>query len=195
MLGEVDVRERGGFTLVELAIVLVIIGLILGAVLKGRDLIENARIKKIYTHFVQGWELAVLNYQDRTGKLLGDNNGDGWFDNINLSTDTTVIDNLTAVGLSAPVTNTGNPGTYFVKGKYADHTVYAYLYHIHSATDGSYYNAIYFIYMPTDVAVALDTIIDGTADAEHGSFRQYPDNEQWPNASTTPTVRCFYIVK
>lgn len=39
--------QKSGFTLVELAIVLLIIGLILGAVLKGQQMIANARVKNI----------------------------------------------------------------------------------------------------------------------------------------------------
>jgi len=39
-------RQRG-FTLVEIAIVLVIIGLLLGGVLKGQGLIDSARVKNI----------------------------------------------------------------------------------------------------------------------------------------------------
>ncbi len=38
-------RAQSGFTLVEIAIVLVIIGLLLGGVLKGQELIENGRVK------------------------------------------------------------------------------------------------------------------------------------------------------
>ena len=38
--------NQGGFTLVEIAIVLVIIGLILGGVLQGQTMIENAKFKK-----------------------------------------------------------------------------------------------------------------------------------------------------
>ncbi len=41
-------RNAKGFTLVELAIVLVIIGIILGAVLKGQELINNAKMKRAY---------------------------------------------------------------------------------------------------------------------------------------------------
>ena len=41
-------RNEKGFTLVELAIVLVIIGIILGAVLKGQELINSAKIKRVY---------------------------------------------------------------------------------------------------------------------------------------------------
>jgi prepilin-type N-terminal cleavage/methylation domain-containing protein len=38
-------KAQSGFTLVEIAIVLVIIGLLLGGVLKGQELIENGRVK------------------------------------------------------------------------------------------------------------------------------------------------------
>lgn len=203
MLGDVNVREKGGFTLIELAIVLIIIGLILGAVLKGRNLIESAKIKKAYTHFVRGWELAVLNYQDRTGQLLGDgvaNGGtaatpDGNFDNVNLAGNTNIIDRLKAVGLTPPTTNTGDPGTYSISGKYYTGTMHAYLYHIHSNEDGTYYNALYILYVPTDVAIALDTIIDGSDNASAGLFRMNPDNQNWPDASTTNHVNVFYIIK
>ena len=36
-----------GFTLIELSIVLIIIGLLLGAIVKGKDLIRSAELKKI----------------------------------------------------------------------------------------------------------------------------------------------------
>ena len=42
-------RCQSGFTLVEIAIVLVIIGLLLGGVLKGTELIENSKVKRAIT--------------------------------------------------------------------------------------------------------------------------------------------------
>ncbi|WP_200762739.1 prepilin-type N-terminal cleavage/methylation domain-containing protein [Nitrosophilus alvini] len=57
---------RGGFTLVELAIVLIIIGIIMGAVLKGQDLIRGAQGKKL-TSLVKSWEVASFGYYDIYG--------------------------------------------------------------------------------------------------------------------------------
>jgi prepilin-type N-terminal cleavage/methylation domain-containing protein len=40
-------RHQSGFTLVEIAIVLVIIGLLLGGILKGQELVQNARVRNL----------------------------------------------------------------------------------------------------------------------------------------------------
>ncbi len=62
--------QRKGFTLVELSIVFIIIGLIIGGVLKGTDLINSAKQKKFTLHWIKGWQVAVNTYQDRTGQVL-----------------------------------------------------------------------------------------------------------------------------
>ena len=41
------IRKQAGFTLVEIAIVLVIIGLLLGGILKGQEMITQAKIKNV----------------------------------------------------------------------------------------------------------------------------------------------------
>ena len=64
-------NKQGGFTLIELAIVLVIIGLILGAILKGQDLIVGARGKK-YINWIQQWKVMQLAHLDRKGRYAGD---------------------------------------------------------------------------------------------------------------------------
>ena len=62
---------EGGFTLVEIAIVLVIIGLLLGGVLKGQEMITQAKIKNVINDF-NGVTVAVTSYQDRYRALPGD---------------------------------------------------------------------------------------------------------------------------
>jgi len=63
--------RQSGFTLVEIAIVLVIIGLILGGVLKGQSLIDNAKYKNFVKH-IDSVRAAVLTFQDQYRGLPGD---------------------------------------------------------------------------------------------------------------------------
>ncbi|ADL56327.1 prepilin-type N-terminal cleavage/methylation domain-containing protein [Gallionella capsiferriformans] len=64
-------NHQSGFTLVELAIVLVIIGLLLGGVLKGQEMIENGKIKNLEND-MQGVTAAYYAYRDRYNALPGD---------------------------------------------------------------------------------------------------------------------------
>ena len=62
---------QAGFTLVEIAIVLVIIGLLLGGILKGQEMITQAKIKNVINDF-NGITAAVTSYQDRYRAVPGD---------------------------------------------------------------------------------------------------------------------------
>ena len=66
--------QQKGFTLVEIAIVLVIIGLLLGGILKGQEMITQAKIKNIISDF-SGISAAFHGYQDRYRALPGDDAG------------------------------------------------------------------------------------------------------------------------
>jgi prepilin-type N-terminal cleavage/methylation domain-containing protein len=66
--------KQSGFTLIEIAIVLVIIGLLLGGVLKGQELINSAKIKNLIND-LNGISTAVYAYQDRYRALPGDDAG------------------------------------------------------------------------------------------------------------------------
>ena len=64
-------KRQSGFTLVEIAIVLVIIGLILGGVLKGQSLIENAEYKS-FVKQVDSYRSAYFTFKDTYKALPGD---------------------------------------------------------------------------------------------------------------------------
>jgi prepilin-type N-terminal cleavage/methylation domain-containing protein len=66
-----DRGSEQGFTLVELAIVLVIIGLIIGGILKGQELIASARMKSTMTD-IDAIRAATATFQDKYGGLPGD---------------------------------------------------------------------------------------------------------------------------
>lgn len=65
-------RKQGGFTLIEMAVVLVIIGLILGAVSIGKDLQRQAEYAKVKQKFVDQWAQAYNQYYEKIGVVLGD---------------------------------------------------------------------------------------------------------------------------
>lgn len=67
-------NKAKGFTLVEIAIVLVIIGLLLGGILKGQEMITQAKVKNIMADF-SGISAAYHGYQDRYRMIPGDDNG------------------------------------------------------------------------------------------------------------------------
>ena len=64
-------KTQSGFTLVEIATVLVIIGLLLGGVLKGQELVHSAKTKNLANDF-RSISTAVYAYQDRFRALPGD---------------------------------------------------------------------------------------------------------------------------
>jgi prepilin-type N-terminal cleavage/methylation domain-containing protein len=64
-------KKQTGFTLIELAIVLVIIGLLLGGVLRGQELINSARVKNLTRDF-QNVQVYLYGYQDRFRAIPGD---------------------------------------------------------------------------------------------------------------------------
>jgi prepilin-type N-terminal cleavage/methylation domain-containing protein len=99
------IRKTQGFTLVEIAIVLVIIGLLLGGILKGQEMITQAKIKNVVADF-SGVSAAYYGYQDRYRAIPGDD------------------PNAATRWAGAAVSPTaGEPGNGIVRGKYNSTTV------------------------------------------------------------------------
>jgi prepilin-type N-terminal cleavage/methylation domain-containing protein len=216
----VPVRKQGkpsGFTLVEMAIVLVIIGIILAGVMKGRDIVRGSQIKQFSQQFAQKWATIASTYYDKTGQFLNDgtpNSGIGTTDpngvmdggvygaagnaalivgvlnNVGISTCSLVKSKLTAGVAVAGTTpdamcgGAGNAGTLDrinvfqtqVDGEYAQGQVVAADLVGLTITFGAAANAqvvrrncVVLYGVPVDVAVGLDTVIDGTANGNLGS--------------------------
>ena len=64
-------QKQSGFTLIEISIVLVIIGLILGGALKGQELIQSAKVRSSINQ-IDGVKAAYYAFQDRYRALPGD---------------------------------------------------------------------------------------------------------------------------
>jgi prepilin-type N-terminal cleavage/methylation domain-containing protein len=63
--------DERGFSLAEIAIVLVVIGLLLGLLLLGDSIVTQSRMKALVNHF-EGLKVAVLAYDDRYRAIPGD---------------------------------------------------------------------------------------------------------------------------
>jgi len=187
--------ENKGFTLIEMAIVLIIIGVIIGAVVKGKDVIKSAEQKRLYTTYAREWQVAYNNYYDRTGWILGDDNnnantnrdgraGDGGL----MASETNLVAQLTAIGLSPPAD--GPSGLSNVR-TYTDSQGRQYALTLQLDSDTNFGNFIRIDStngIPMDLGMAWDKIVDGTRDGDTGDLRYIPDmsasplvDNNWPN--------------
>lgn len=66
-------NRQAGFSLIELAVVLIIMGLLIGGVLKGKDLIESARLKRVMSQLNE-YRIATSTFLDKYDALPGDFN-------------------------------------------------------------------------------------------------------------------------
>ncbi|NQW80136.1 MAG: prepilin-type N-terminal cleavage/methylation domain-containing protein [Polaromonas sp.] len=85
-------RRQAGFTLVELSVVLVVVGLLFGAVVKGQEMVDVAKAQKLVQD-LKNTEAIVQKYALAKGRMPGDCDSDGVVDFAADATLRTDIDN------------------------------------------------------------------------------------------------------
>ena len=182
--------KKKAFTLIELSIVLIIIGIILSSVMKGRDLLRSSKIKNFSQTFVNEWEVVVDSYFNRIGTNLNDStynggsaiNIDGFMDgDVNTPAEYANIENnITASGIdicksikadikdgTLYCSSGYNPFKRSVSGEFTGTkivTVTFTSYVIHGKNE----NILLFNNIPGDVAQAIDTMRDGVPNGSSG---------------------------
>jgi prepilin-type N-terminal cleavage/methylation domain-containing protein len=167
-------RNQSGFTLIEIAIVLVIIGLLLGGVLKGQELINSAKVKNLATDF-RNIPVSIYGYQDKFKALPGD--------------DVNVVTHL--VGATLATTPAGSQGNGVIDGAWnsivqTDET-YLFWQHIRLAGLASGPTVVTDpTYLPTNSAGGTIGIQSGTSIAANSPIK---------DLSATPVaIRGTYII-
>lgn len=164
--------NRKGFTLVEMAIVLVIIGIIIGAVIKGQDLITNAQTKQVAAG-VSSWRNLVYAYFDRNGRFPGDSNRSGVIGDV--AAETAAAGTTTTIGEIVTTMNYAPTNPITVGGM----SFWVYFGNISAAVGTRNCMVICkdvgcandFSADELEVIKSLDAAYDGVADAGLGQFR------------------------
>lgn len=172
-------RNSKGFSLIEMAVVLVIIGIIIGAILKGQDLMTNARAKQVISA-TNTWRVLTLAFLDRNGRLPGDWGKDGVIgssDDGATSDIETNIDSVASAEIASVMTNT--PANPITAGSLS---FYVYFGSVPgNPTSGGFRNVMVlcknskcdaqFTKDELEIIKAVDTAQDGSADGGLGVFR------------------------
>lgn len=195
-------RAMAGFTILEMAIVLVVIGLIIGAVTIGQDVYRNAQYQRINSTFVQSWQIAYDAYTQNTGIVPGDDatapsgkiNSDG--SELCNGPSNAMLNAFLAAGIELPEGRAEGQNDRYVyedaNGNPQEVRVCfdAVNWAVPGASVGNYVarerNVMVLKNLTPSLARHLDAGIDGKADARFGRFREVatadstePDSVEW----------------
>jgi len=207
--------KQSGFTLIEIAIVLVIIGLLLGGVLKGQELITSARVRNMIAQ-QDGIKAAFFGFQDRfrafpgdyTGAFVnivgmssaacngGNGNGNGRIEQAVNNEDILVWEHLsksgfitgtyTCAGLNSATTTPVNPYGIYLQVAYD--AVYG------GTTPATRHNVKTGAQIPVEIISEMDRKIDDGAPNTGGfQFSVFAGNGTAPSAPTGATT-CSSVV-
>ena len=195
-------RKQAGFTLVEMSVVLLVIGLILGAVSIGKDLQRDAEYIKIKQKFLDPWAAAYNSYFMRAGVVLGDSQVAPNFmvNGVNFTAGTSgSLGTMTGATAPAQICDAAvsgaSPSLYDEMDKHGvrmpagraegSESRYVYLDSNGNPQEikvcfqwnkpgiaSNAGNVMVISGLTPDLARALDQMIDGKADAQEGMFRQ-----------------------
>ena len=196
-------NKQSGFTLLEIALVLVVIGIILGALSIGKDLQRSAVQQRIYSTFIQQWAIAYNEYFARTGVVVGDS----------LTNPTLLVNGGSESLLCGPLNSVSPGGTPISLNSYpaaANNSLHNLMdsvgvemppgraegredWYVYEDTNGNPMslrvcfkniewpdsvnnkNVMVIYGLNPDLARSLDSTIDGRADARFGLFREADD--------------------
>ncbi len=185
-------KRQKGFTLVEMAIVLVIIGILLGAVIKGQEMINNAKIKAVVDQY-KSLTAATYAYQDKYGELPGDDNqattrswATGSCVTTNGNSDGTITESFAAaehLACAGFITGSYNGTAQNMAHKYGGNAIV-----ISATSQGRTGNSIQFDSLRAENAQAIDRMVDDGL-YNNGSCRASAD---YIAETIIASLNCFF---
>jgi prepilin-type N-terminal cleavage/methylation domain-containing protein len=154
-------KKESGFTLIEMAIVLVVIGLIVAALTVGKDTMRTAEYNKVYSKYVNPWIQAAYTYFAKTGVVPTSTHG---FSACN--DNATCVAAMKTVGVSLPdsyqYTDESGTTVSVAVEKIVDSRILA----VQDADAGTARRGgmVIYFYATEAIAKMVDTILDSGAD-------------------------------
>lgn len=183
--------RQSGFSLLEIAVVLVIVGVMMSAVMVGADMLRQAKGQKAFSVFVSGWRDAFNQYVQAAGVVPGDNPG-APTNNISGLFNTPLCDNQPAgpfdlsnaflvQGIRIPEGNGAQAASQYSyqDGAGSPQTLSVCFVTLAWAVQGNSVNAfvdtprhvMWLSGLTTELATQMDLLVDGRVSARFGSFR------------------------